>query len=82
MSLNTINIKLKNASDISEFCHICNNFSEDIDCMKGRYVIDAKSFLGVSSIELGSKITVKIHSDNVYNIKKLFYALNKWEEKE
>ena len=43
---------------------IDNRYPYDIDLRSGRYVVDAKSLLGIFSIDLSKPITMTIYSDN------------------
>ena len=57
-------IKIKNFS--SEVV----KFESDIDLVKGRYIIDAKSTIGIFTLDLSSPVDVIIHSDNEDEIKR------------
>ena len=56
-------IKLVNISDIREFVNQVMLVDYDVDLVQGRYVIDAKSIMGIFALDLLSPITVKAHSD-------------------
>lgn len=43
---------------------IANKFEQDIDIVTGRYIIDAKSILGIFSLNLWSPVTIVLHSDD------------------
>ncbi|MCL1904134.1 MAG: HPr family phosphocarrier protein [Oscillospiraceae bacterium] len=49
---------------VKEFVKIVSEYSFDIDIISGRYVIDAKSIMGLFSLDLSSELTIAIHSDN------------------
>lgn len=61
--MNGIKIKLK-YEDLKEFIKITTSFESNIDMIKDRYVIDAKSLLGVLSLDFTQPTTVVIHSNN------------------
>lgn len=46
------NISLKSIEDVKSFCDYANEVNEDIYLKQGRYVIDAKSVMGVFSLNL------------------------------
>ena len=46
------NISLKSIEDVKRFCDYASEVSEDIFLTQGRYVIDAKSVMGVFSLNL------------------------------
>jgi hypothetical protein len=59
-----IKIKLSNVQDIREFVNVVILADYDVDLVQGRYVIDAKSIMGIFSLDLLSPITLVAHSDN------------------
>lgn len=61
--MNGIKIKLK-YEDLKEFIKITTSFEANIDMIKDRYVIDAKSLLGVMSLDFTQPTMVVIHSVN------------------
>ena len=50
-------------NDVKNFVSIVNHYPYDIDLRSGRYVVDAKSLLGIFSIDLSKPITMIIYSD-------------------
>ncbi|MBO7195749.1 MAG: HPr family phosphocarrier protein [Clostridia bacterium] len=60
-----LKIKLSNVQDIREFVNVIILADYDVDLVQGRYVIDAKSIMGIFSLDLLSPITLVAHSDNV-----------------
>ena len=61
--VNGIKIKLK-YEDLKEFIKITTSFESNIDIIKDRYVVDAKSLLGVLSLDFTQSTMVVIHSVN------------------
>ena len=59
-----LKIKLSNVQDIREFVNAVILSDYDVDLIQGRYVIDAKSIMGIFSLDLLSPITLVAHSDN------------------
>ena len=59
-----IKIKLSNVQDIREFVNVVILADYDVDLVQGRYVIDAKSIMGIFSLDLLSPISLVAHSDN------------------
>lgn len=55
---NTI-IRLSTISDVKNFVSIANSYPFDIDLLSGRYVIDAKSIMGIFSLDLSRPITIQ-----------------------
>lgn len=57
-------INLNDFSKAKSFTGVVETFASDIDIVKGRYVIDAKSALGIFTLDLSKPVEVVIHSDN------------------
>ena len=57
ISLNTID-KVKN------FVNTIARFDSDFDLVSGRYIIDAKSIMGIFSLDLSKPIELDIHDDS------------------
>lgn len=49
--------------DAEELVCICRKYDEDIDIIRGRYVVDGKSLLGVMSF-IGQYVEIVIHTEN------------------
>lgn len=56
-------IKLTNIQDVREFVNMVILLDYEVDLVQGRYVIDAKSIMGIFSLDLLSPITVVAHSE-------------------
>ena len=52
------------AKDVKTFVSIVQKYSYDIDLRSDRYVVDAKSILGIFSLDLSKPINVEIHSSD------------------
>ena len=61
--MKTVNISLNTIEKVKSFVSIINNFDNDFDLISGRYVIDAKSIMGIFSLDLSKPITLNIHAD-------------------
>ncbi|MBR5154943.1 MAG: HPr family phosphocarrier protein [Clostridia bacterium] len=62
--MKTCNILLSSINDVKNFVNLVSRFDYDIDLASGRYVVDAKSIMGIFSLDLSKPIAVEIHSDN------------------
>lgn len=58
-----------------ELSKIANKFSEDIDILSGRYIIDAKSILGIFSLNLWKPVEIILHSNSEETIAKFIEEL-------
>jgi phosphocarrier protein HPr len=57
-------IQLKSINEVKEFVSIVNTFDFDIDLVSGRYIVDAKSIMGIFSLDLAKPIEVQFHKEN------------------
>ena len=65
-----ITVALNDFIKIKNFSSEVGKFESDIDLVKGRYIIDAKSTIGIFTLDLSSPVDVIIHSDNEDEIKR------------
>lgn len=59
----TIKVKLNGINDIKSFCSQASGQSFDIDVVSGRYIVDAKSIMGLFSLDLSRPVEVTIQAD-------------------
>lgn len=59
----TLDIMLNSIADVKDFVNIVSKSIHDIDLVSGRYIVDAKSIMGIFSLDLSKPITVNIHAD-------------------
>ncbi|MCQ2468076.1 MAG: HPr family phosphocarrier protein [Clostridia bacterium] len=59
-----LKIKLSDINAIREFVTLTNLCPYDIDLVSGRYVVDAKSLMGIFSLDLAKPINLEIFSDD------------------
>ncbi len=62
--MKTFNIQLNSINDVKLFVNTVSKYSCDIDLTSGRYVVDAKSIMGIFSLDLSKPIKVEIFSDD------------------
>ncbi len=82
MKENTFKIKLGSVNDAALFVKKCGEFEEDIDYIHGRYIIDAKSIMGIMSTDLTDKATIQIQTDDIKIIEKFKEEITLWLEEE
>ena len=66
--MTTVNICLDSIDKVKAFVNEITKFDSDFDLISGRYVIDAKSIMGIFSLDLSKPIELSIHSDDVADI--------------
>lgn len=57
-------IKLVSIDDVKDFVKKANMFDYDIDLSLGKYTVDAKSIMGIFSLDLSREIELTVHSDS------------------
>ena len=67
--MTTVKISLNSIDKVKSFVNDLTKFDSDFDLVSGRYVIDAKSIMGIFSLDLSKPIDLNIHAeDNVDQI--------------
>ena len=62
--MKTFNMTLASINDVKDFVNLVSRYDFDVDLTSGRYVVDAKSIMGIVSLNLSKPIKIEIHSDN------------------
>ena len=63
MKMKTVKISLNSIDKVKSFVNEITKFDNDFDLVSGRYVIDAKSIMGIFSLDLSKPIDLNIHAD-------------------
>ena len=67
--MKTVQISLNSIDKVKSFVNDITKFNNDFDLVSGRYVIDAKSIMGIFSLDLSKPIDLNIHAeDNIDEI--------------
>lgn len=59
-----VKVKLETINDVKEFVNIVTLCDYDIDLVSGRYSIDAKSIMGIFSLDLEKPVELQAHTDD------------------
>ena len=62
--MKTFDVKLSTIEEVKQFVTAATMFDGEIDLKSGRYVVDAKSIMGIFSLDLMKPIEVTVHSDD------------------
>ena len=65
--MKTVTISLNSIDKVKAFVNDITKFDSDFDLVSGRYVIDAKSIMGIFSLDLSTPIDLNIHSEDDVN---------------
>ena len=61
--MKTVQISLNSIDKVKSFVNEITKFDYDFDLVSGRYVIDAKSIMGIFSLDLSQPLDMIIHKD-------------------
>ena len=61
--MKTVKICLNSIEKVKSFVNAITRFDADFDLVSGRYVIDAKSIMGIFSLDLSKPIDLNIHAN-------------------
>ena len=61
--MKTLKISLNSIDKVKAFVNEISKFNCDFDLVSGRYVIDAKSIMGIFSLDLSKPINLNIHAE-------------------
>ena len=62
--MKTVQISLNSIGKVKSFVNAITQFEFDFDLVSGRYVIDAKSIMGIFSLDLSKPIELVIHAED------------------
>ena len=62
--MKTVKISLNSIDKVKSFVNEITKYDYDFDLVSGRYVIDAKSIMGIFSLDLSKSIDLNIHVDD------------------
>ena len=61
--MKTVNVSLNSIDKVKDFVNEVAKYNAEFDLVSGRYVIDAKSIMGIFSLDLSKPIELNIHSE-------------------
>ncbi len=65
--MKSVNICLDSINKVKNFVNVIAKYSGDFDLASDRYVVDAKSIMGIFSLDLSKPLKLDIHSDEEYD---------------
>ena len=74
--MKTVQISLNSIDKVKSFVNEITKYDNDFDLVSGRYVIDAKSIMGIFSLDLSKPIDLNIHDDS--NLDDILAALDSY----
>lgn len=62
--MKSLNVKLNTIDKVKDFVNLINTFDGDFDLVSERYVIDAKSIMGIFSLDISNTLRLDIHDNS------------------
>lgn len=80
--MNKMMILLNDFEKIKRFTQYVSTFEDDVDMVRNRYVIDAKSTIGIFTLDLSKPVDIIIHTENPEEIERFNKLMEefKWED--
>ncbi|WP_194608434.1 HPr family phosphocarrier protein [Clostridium vitabionis] len=73
--MKTVQISLNSIDKVKSFVNDLMKFDTDFDLVSGRYVVDAKSIMGIFSLDLSKPIELNIQADEGPELDKILASL-------
>ena len=70
--MKTVQISLNSIDKVKTFVNVINRFDAEFDLVSGRYVIDAKSIMGIFSLDLSQPLVLNADTDDEQKVKEAF----------
>ena len=61
--MTNVKVRLSSIQDVRNFVDTVTKYNMDIDLSSGRYIVDAKSIMGIFSLDLSKPIDLNIHAE-------------------
>ena len=78
--MKTVQISLNSIDKVKSFVNTITKYDNDFDLVSGRYVIDAKSIMGIFSVDLSKAVDLRIHAEGA-EAEKAMEVINPFIEK-
>lgn len=74
--MESVRINLNSIEKVKSFVNEIGKFDAEFDLVSGRYVIDAKSIMGIFSLDISKPIDLNIHADEDSNVQAILSAID------
>lgn len=74
--MKTVKISLNSIDKVKAFVNDVTKFNTEFDLVSGRYVIDAKSIMGIFSLDLSKPIDLNIHAETESTVNEILNVLS------
>ncbi len=74
--MTAVQINLNSIEKVKSFVNEITKFDAEFDLVSGRYVIDAKSIMGIFSLDISKPIDLNIHAETEADLNAIMDAIN------
>ena len=74
--MKTVKISLNSIDKVKAFVNEVTKYDAEFDLVSGRYVIDAKSIMGIFSLDLSKPIDLNIHAETESSVNEILDVLS------
>ena len=74
--MKTVTVNLNSADKVKSFVKDITKYENDFDLVSGRYLVDAKSIMGIFALDLSKPLKLNIHSQD--NADKIAESLSEY----
>ena len=67
-----LTVNIVSMQDADKFNRLCSKFDCDMDLQSGKYYVDAKSIMGIFSLDLSKPLVLNAGTDDEQKIKETF----------
>ena len=75
-----LTVMLTSINDVKNFVNTVSKYDCEIDLISGRYVVDAKSIMGIFSLDLSKPIDVEVRCDDCGEVDKIIADIKPFEQ--
>lgn len=65
--MKSLNININSIDKVKAFVNIINTFDGSFDLVSDRYVVDAKSIMGIFSLDVSNAIQLNVHDESEFD---------------
>lgn len=65
--MKSLNININSIDKVKSFVNIINTFDGNFDLVSDRYVVDAKSIMGIFSLDVSNTLKLDIHDESEFD---------------
>jgi phosphotransferase system HPr-like phosphotransfer protein len=78
--MKTLTVRISDVTQVKEFVNLAGTCTAELDLVEGRYQVDAKSIMGIFSLDLSKPLVLKYY-ENIDDGEEVFEAFEKLIEK-